>query len=429
MAGQSQAANLGGMLSQIGGALGSMGGAGDGLLGSIKNTFRPGVDPNDPESLRNASQYQMRVGNTDQATLYTKQAELMAEKQRAADAQRGQAAIAYYKNQMTNVLKDTMLSPEERQAKLNALQEGALTVASKVPGMDPSAVAGLAMQTENEVFAQQSARAQEERAAQAATLNMERFGLAKEEAARAAERHDEYMQTADYRQTMRQLELEGAQYTQAANDARTLKPEAFKAKYGDQFSTVYDAVQRKVEMEKIELANAQEAVREGKWEYTEADLKGLGLDQAAIDAATKMSSINPRRANALVLQAVKAKIDGEQRVVPPAAMVELFKDAAMQRAREQGGDSVKGKGIFGGGIDEDKVEQLAAQYALTAAEAYSKTGSFEDALRSITAESVKNTPDVNTMPKDPIPVSSVQEAEQLPSGTKFVLNGRVGTVK
>lgn len=84
MSGQSQAANLGGMLSQIGGALGSMGGAGDGLLGSIKNTFRPGVDPNDPASIRQAAEYQMRVGNTDQATLYTKQAELMAEKQKEA---------------------------------------------------------------------------------------------------------------------------------------------------------------------------------------------------------------------------------------------------------------------------------------------------------------------------------------------------------
>ena len=52
MAGADQSANLGGMLSQMGATLGSMGQAGNGLTRSIEGSFMPGVDPNDPESLR-----------------------------------------------------------------------------------------------------------------------------------------------------------------------------------------------------------------------------------------------------------------------------------------------------------------------------------------------------------------------------------------
>ena len=74
MAGIDASANLGGMLSQIGGTIGSMGGAGQGLMRPITTAFRPQLDPNSVESLQRQAAFQGRIGDTEQARLFTGQA-------------------------------------------------------------------------------------------------------------------------------------------------------------------------------------------------------------------------------------------------------------------------------------------------------------------------------------------------------------------
>lgn len=69
MAGQSQAANLGGMLSQIGGTIGSMGSAGNALARPLENAFRPEVDPTDIASQQSLMQWQTGMGRTQEAGL------------------------------------------------------------------------------------------------------------------------------------------------------------------------------------------------------------------------------------------------------------------------------------------------------------------------------------------------------------------------
>ena len=82
MAGQDVSANLGGMLSQIGGAIGSMGGAGAGLMRPIMTSFRPQLDPNNVESLQRQAAFQGRIGDTEQARMYTGQALALEERNR-----------------------------------------------------------------------------------------------------------------------------------------------------------------------------------------------------------------------------------------------------------------------------------------------------------------------------------------------------------
>lgn len=89
MAGQDVSANLGGMLSQIGGTLGGMGGAGAGLMRPIMTSFRPQLDPNSVESLQRQAAFQGRIGDTEQARMYTGQALALEERNRAeAEKQR-----------------------------------------------------------------------------------------------------------------------------------------------------------------------------------------------------------------------------------------------------------------------------------------------------------------------------------------------------
>jgi hypothetical protein len=89
MAGMDASANLGGMLSQIGGTLGSMGQAGQGLMQPIMTSFRPQLDPNSVESLQRQAAFQGRIGDTEQARLFTSQALALEERNRAeAEKQR-----------------------------------------------------------------------------------------------------------------------------------------------------------------------------------------------------------------------------------------------------------------------------------------------------------------------------------------------------
>ena len=83
MAGQDVSANLGGMLSQIGGAIGGMSGAGAGLMRPIMTSFRPQLDPNSVESLQRQAAFQGRIGDTEQARLFTGQALALEERNRA----------------------------------------------------------------------------------------------------------------------------------------------------------------------------------------------------------------------------------------------------------------------------------------------------------------------------------------------------------
>jgi hypothetical protein len=126
MAGMDASANLGGMLSQIGGTLGSMGQAGQGLMQPIMTSFRPQLDPNSVESLQRQAAFQGRIGDTEQARLFTGQALALeernreeAEKQRKLEEGQAQAkAVNAYANALAS----------EDEAAIEAAQAEAMSV-------------------------------------------------------------------------------------------------------------------------------------------------------------------------------------------------------------------------------------------------------------------------------------------------------------
>jgi hypothetical protein len=100
MAGRDASANLGGMLSQIGGAFAGAGqSVGQGLMRPITMAFRPQLDPKSVESLQRQAAFQGRIGDTEQARLFTGQALALEERNRVeAERKRkleeGQARVA-----------------------------------------------------------------------------------------------------------------------------------------------------------------------------------------------------------------------------------------------------------------------------------------------------------------------------------------------
>ena len=150
MAGSDQSANLGGMLSQIGQTLGTPMNI-SGLTDNMKNTFRPGIDPNDPTSLQNYAQWAGRVGNTEESLLYNKQAAALREEQKATNIKKAALGMQnQYQQALAN--KDLLLASKIKEAAGKFSQE---------TGVD--AMAGIA-----QVDARERAAAGEQRAQEAA---------------------------------------------------------------------------------------------------------------------------------------------------------------------------------------------------------------------------------------------------------------------
>lgn len=130
MVGRDASANLGGMLSQIGGTLGSMGQAGQGLMRPIMTSFRPDLDPNSVESLQRQAAFQSRIGDTEQARLFTGQALALeernreeAEKKRKLEESQAQAkAITAYTEALANKDPVAIKAAEAEAMRIGELQ-------------------------------------------------------------------------------------------------------------------------------------------------------------------------------------------------------------------------------------------------------------------------------------------------------------------
>jgi len=130
VAGRDASANLGGMLSQIGGAIGGMSGGGAGLMRPITTAFRPQLDPNSVESLQRQAAFQGRIGDTEQARLFTGQALALEERnreeaekaQKLAEAQARTKALSDYTQALAAKDPVAMKAAEAEAMRVGQLQ-------------------------------------------------------------------------------------------------------------------------------------------------------------------------------------------------------------------------------------------------------------------------------------------------------------------
>ena len=350
------------------------------------------ISSNDPDIIDQAAKSALKID--PQLGLELSEKSRILRKSRRT--QNAQGSLAYLQNQMQSVLKDSSLKPVEQQNKLNQLQEAANAIGLNVPGLDPMAVGGLSMKVEDAVFQQQEARRQSERADESLNLRFQSFGLQKDQARMAAERHTEWSNTADYRQTIRDVELGEAQYKQAVQLARGLSTveggrEKFIEAHPDKVG-VFDALAKEQEAKDLQLETLRENKEAGKFDYTDEELlEFLGVSENAteeqkqaagetVKTIQRVSKINPRQANKLLESYVAKKLTGRE--IPSAAMAGLFKDAALSYVNTidlPGWDS------------DEKQEALAAELALKAADAFVNGAPIDQAILLFSADSTSKT--------------------------------------
>tara|TARA_S200000501_G_scaffold205615_2_gene193339 strand:+ start:4137 stop:5417 length:1281 start_codon:yes stop_codon:yes gene_type:complete len=340
----------------------------------------------DPEKILSASQQLART-DPQGAMRLALEAKGIQSTQRTRE---GQGALAYLQDQMRRTLQADLaddFTAADQQAQLNNLQASANAVAANIKGIDPLATAGMSMNMENAVFQQKSARNQERRAEEALELRFKGHEM-------ALDRHKEYMETADYRKQMQGFEVNEANYNAAIRSAKSMPntPEA-KAAFlqNENFSEmegVWDAVSAQKESQRLQLEQLEANAEDNKFDYTDEqlfDLLGTPEDERTKDSAagkanlkaiSRLRALPPKRANAVLQSAVESSFAKTK--APPAALVGLFKDAAMAYTAGQRFTS------------EEEEEGQAAQLALKAAQAYMEAGSgvgaFQAALEVMAIE-------------------------------------------
>ena len=127
MAGRDASANLGGMLSQIGGAFAGAGqSVGQGLMRPITMAFRPQLDPNSVESLQRQAAFQGRIGDTEQARLFTGQALALEERNREEAEKQRKLREGQAQAKAINAYTNALASGDE--AAIEAAQAEAMSV-------------------------------------------------------------------------------------------------------------------------------------------------------------------------------------------------------------------------------------------------------------------------------------------------------------
>jgi hypothetical protein len=379
------------MLTNLADSFNGMGDAYNFVPNAIRNVTRPEVDTNNSESLMGYAQWAQRNGFDDEAKQYLalgeNQRRREIEEAKAGRLQMGRSSVASLQNEYMRVLKDpTIADPKVRDEKLANLQASMNAVAGAVEGMDPVRVGQIGQQSEAADLARRDREQAMDLRKQANARAWESFGLTKDAAARAQEQHEEWVATAGYRATERQIKQDEGRYNAGVRAAKSLVgTEGGKEKflsnpaYAD-MEGVWNAVSRQVEQQQLELENAREQANQNKYQWTDTKLEELGLGEAEIKQLTALADMHPATANKMVLNHLERQYKATE--APTAAMLGLFESAALAHVQQN-------MDLDGFDTDE-KQEAEAGRLALKMAERYMATGgNIEEALKVISADSVK----------------------------------------
>lgn len=398
MAGSDQSAKLQGLLSGIADSTAGLGAGGEWASNAVRTAARPDFtsglfgtpkfDMNNVDNLDAMTNWASRNGYEDQAKQYMALSYRQKEKDEAAARanriQMGQSSVASLQNEYMRVLKDPAITdPTVRQQKLDNLQASMNAIAGAVDGMDPVKVGQIGQQAEAADLTRRERLQSMDLTAQANQRAWASFGLAEETAARAEAQHAEWVATADYRATERQIKQSEARYNQGVKVAKALvgteggKEKFLSNKNYADMEGVWNSVSRQVEGQELELQNARDQANKNKWTYTDTQLEELGISKDMRTKLTTLSETSPSSANQMVLRMLEQQYAVAE--APTAAMLGMFEGAALSHVQQN--VDLKGRDT------ESKQEAKASELALKMAQKYMETNSIELALQVLSADS------------------------------------------
>jgi hypothetical protein len=201
----------------------------------------------------------------------------------------------------------------------------------------------------------------------------------------ARQEHAEWVNTADYRETLRGIEQERGNFERSLMLAKQFAgteggKEKFNAATGGLYEGVFDSVQQQRTAQQLQIDEANQRLESGSFDYKTSDLVSLGIPEEIAANIVKIGENLPSAGNTMVITALKSVLG--QQEAPTSAMLGLFEGAAFT--------AVTGDGYNHSGRDsEAKDEALAKAIALKMAGVFMSTGSTEEALKIIPIELAK----------------------------------------
>ena len=155
--------------------------------------------------------------------------------------------------------------------------------------------------------------------------------------------------------------------------------EAFLQQFPGQ-DDLWEQVKEEDVIRKAQLADAREKVRQGTFDYTESDLKDMGLSESQITAVQGLADNDrPKQANSQVMTYIVENASTPS--LPSASLAKIFVTAAEQAIIEAGN-----YGSYINDKEQKEIDRLAAKRGLRAAQEAQRTGNVEDGFRLLLAE-------------------------------------------
>ena len=299
------------------------------------------------------------------------------------------AKINKLSDTLRSTLKDDGMPPQQKAAKVASLQQEMNQAAKDLSFSQQTAVGQL-----SDTIARQVAT--DKRVAQSAENSQQRHdewvataNVREAQAAHSLLKFEEYEARGDIREAEDEAKRLNFSYQEAVNLYRKAGDKAKGAflKRNPGQDDLWEQAEEEDVIRQAQLSVAREKVRSGTFDYTEADLKDLGLNEEQINAVQGLANNKrPTKANTLV-----SKYIVENASVPPlpsASLAKIFVKAAEQAIIEAGdyGSYITDK-------EQKEIDRLAAKRGLRAAQEAQRTGDVETGLniangfRSLFAES------------------------------------------
>ncbi len=292
------------------------------------------------------------------------------------------AAILALQDEIRKIAS-SKLSPEKKAEQAAVLQKQIREAARDLSFSEQQALGARSEQI-------QRSAAQDRRADESFKNTQERFAeWAKDADLRDAEREvasdrvEQYWENGFIREAEREeanmkaaLPVAKQLYVKAGADEDNLKraKETFLKK-NPNMELVWEAAEQQIVKGRADLARSQDAMKSTKFNYTDADLKKMGLDDSQI-TTVKSQATNVQKNN-VVYTTVKSNLDRNN--LPSATLANLFVKAARARAAEILGITRSNPSER----DEAKIDNLASKIGLAAAQKAQESSNLNDGFAEI----------------------------------------------